>query len=174
MEIADVFAKKKKRTRTVFVLLDDGLAAERDRLVVEAGLAEKQDTWMNRRPEAPAIKERIGLLDEQIAELRVPFTFAALPRSRWMELMDEFTDDDDELDMEGFGPVLLSESSLDPKMTFEDVVTMWNEWSAAETEQLYIAAYRVNREVRDIPFTSAVYDTTESSDSNSTTAFPEE
>jgi hypothetical protein len=174
MDIGEIFAKKQKRTRTVDGLLDDGLAAERDRLVVDAALAEKQDAWLNRRPEAPVLKDRIRELDEKIAESKVAFTFQAMPRTRWVELTNEYKDENDEIDPEAFGPWLLSESSLDPKMTYQDCVSMWDDWSAGETEQLYIAAFRVNREVRDIPFISAAYDTTENSDSNSTTASPEE
>lgn len=174
MDIGEVFARKQKRTRTVYVLLDDGLAAERDRLVVEAALAEKQDTWLNRRPEAPVLKEQIRVLDTKIAESRVAFKFQAMPRTRWVELTGEHTGEDDELNPETFGPWLLSESSLDPVMTYEQCLAMWDDWSAGETEQLYIAAFRVNREVRDIPFISAAYDSTEISDSNSTTALPEE
>lgn len=130
---------------------------------------------MNRRPEAPGIKEQIRDLDVEINESRQEFVFGAMPRTRWVELSERFTDPDtEELDVEQFGPYLISESSVDPVMTLDDVNEMWETWSAAETEQFYICAYRVNREVRDIPFISAGIDTTPTSGENSTTADPEE
>lgn len=174
MDIKKILGEKRRRTRTVYILLDDSLATERDQLIIEAGIAERQDAWQNRKPEAPALQERIRDLDVKIAESRVPFVFGAMPRTRWVELDEEFTGDDGELDVEGFGPHLLAESSVDPVMTLEDVAEMWDTWSAAETEQLYIAAYRVNREVRGIPFIDAGTGATPSSGSNSTTSVDEE
>jgi hypothetical protein len=176
MDYKELTAKKRRRTRTVWVLLDDELVAERDQLVVQVGVAERQDAWQNRRPEAPAMRERILELEIAIAEQRVPFVFGAMPRTRWNELVEEFTDDDDELDVEGFGPYLLSESAIDPVMTLEDVADMFtgDVWSPGETEALYMAAYRVNREIRDVPFTNAVTAATANSEPNSTTALPEE
>lgn len=175
MDIKEILAAKRKRTRTVYVLLDDALAAERDRLIVEASIAERQDEWMSRRPEAPAMKERLRELDDLIAKAQVPFVFQAVPRTRWLELVDDYTDpDDDELMVEGFGPVMIAESSLDPAMTVDDVLAMWDDWSAAETEALYIAAWKVNRETRNIPFTGAGTGTTSTTGSNSTTAPLEE
>jgi len=180
MNIADVIAAKRPRTTTVWMLLDDALAAERDRLLKDLSLAERQDTWINRRPIAPGMRERLVELDQLIHDARVPFTFKAMGRSRWVELVEEFTDDKTgELDIEGFGPLMLSESSVDPEtggqwMTADDVKTLWKEWSAAETEELYIACFRLNREVRDIPFIGAVTDETANSDSNSITADPED
>lgn len=174
-DIKDILAAKQRRTRTVYILLDDGLAAERDRLVVAAAVAEKQDAWINRRPEAPALQERIRELDGLIADSQQAFTFQAMPRKRWMELVDEYVDpNDDELMVEGFGPVMISESSFDPVMSVEDVEQMWAEWSTAETELLYIAAWKVNRESRNVPFTAAGIGTTSTTGSNSTTASPEE
>lgn len=177
MDFKELTAKKRRRTRTVWVLLDDELVAEKDRLTVEVGVAERQDQWQNRKPEAPAMHARLLELDVLLAEQRVPFVFGAMPRTRWNELVEQFTDPDtDELDVEAFGPYLLSESAIDPPMTLDDVAGMFegDVWSPGETEQLYIAAYRVNREVRDIPFTSAVTGQTANSETNSTTAPPEE
>ena len=175
MDIREILAAKRRRTRTVYLLLDDGLASERERLVVEAAVAEKQDKWINRRPEAPALLDRIRELDGQIAESQIPFILGAMPRTRWVELVDEYTDPEDgELVVEAFGPWIIAESSVDPVMSYDDVIEMWETWSAAETEQLSIAAFRVNREVRDIPFTSPDTARIGSSDSNSTTASPEE
>ncbi len=180
MDFKELTARKRRRTRTVWVLLDDELVAEKDRLTIEVGVAERQDTWQNRTPEAPAMRARLLELDVLIAEQRVAFVFGAMPRTRWNELVDEFTvedtNGDDELDVEAFGPYLLSESAIDPPMTLDDVADMFtgDNWSPGETEQLYIAAYQVNREVRDIPFISAVTAATANSEQNSTTAPPEE
>lgn len=178
MDAKHLLAAKRRRTRTVYVVLDDEPITERERLVGEAAVAEKQDAWLNRRPEAPAIQDRIRELDVLIAESKVPVVFAAMPRTRWVELWDQYTDADDELDLEGFGPEIIAASWIDddgqPAASLDDVQELWGTWSAAETEQLYIAAFRVNREVRDIPFTSPGIERTGSSDSNSTTASQEE
>ena len=183
MDVTELMAAKRTRTRTVWILLDDGLITERARLVAEAAVAEKQDAWINRRPEAPALRNRIRELDSEIAGAKVAVVFAAMPRTRWVELVNEHTvhtdgPEDDELDVEQFGPEIIAESWIDDNgntaATLDQVRELWGTWSAAETEQLYIAAYRVNREVRDIPFTSPGTDATGSSDSNSTTASREE
>lgn len=172
MDITSLIAAKRPRTQTVWVLPDDELIAERDRLVAAAAVAEKQDQWINRTPEAPALRDRIRELDAAIAEAKIPIVFKAMPRTRWVELVDEYTVDG-ELDVEGFGPEIIAASWADDDVAVEQVRELWNTWSAAETEQLYIAAYRVNRELRDIPFTSPDTAETGTSDSNSTTASPE-
>lgn len=175
MDIGEILARKQRKTKTVTVLLDDGLAAERDRLVVQVAVAERQDEWESRVPEAPGLRERLREVENLIVESQVPFTFQAMPRTKWNELVDAFTDEDtDELFVEGFGPEIMAASSLDPKMTVDDVLALWDEWSSAETEQLYIAAYKVNREVRDIPFTPAGIEPTPITGSNSTTADQDE
>lgn len=180
MDIDAIIAAKKPRIRTAYVLLDDALADERDSLVSEALLAERQDSWLNRRPEAPVLKQRISELDAEIAESKVAFTFMAMGRTEWRDLVAEHTPPDaDDVDPETFGPAMIAESSVDAvtfksNMTLKQATKLWGQWSAAETEALYIAAFRVNREVRDIPFTSVVTETTESSDSSLITASPEE
>lgn len=158
----------------MYVLLDDDLETERERLVTEVSLAERQDAWLNRPPAAPAMHDRLRELDVEIDAARVPFVFQAFGRDLWMELAEDHTDEKGDLDVEAFGPLIIAESAIDPVMTVEQVQRLWKEWSAAETESLYMAAFRVNREVRDIPFISAASDETENSDSNSTTAYPED
>jgi len=180
MDLRQLLKEKRKRTRTVYVMLDDGLITERDRLVNEHLIAVKQDQWANRPEEAPGLRDQIREVEALIEKSRIPVTFQAMPRTRWTELIDAYTLDDGtgEIDVEGFGPEIIAASWVNGDgnlaTKIEDVREMWGTWSAAETEQLYIAAYRVNREIRDIPFTSPDIDETQSSDLNSTTAPPEE
>ena len=176
MDIDEILKRKQPRTRTVKVLLDDSLHQQRDKLVYQIKRAEIEEaaTGGDWSTELPAMRDRLSDLDVEINDQTVPFTFKAIPRPEWDALIEEHIKDPDEDVSDEFMRDVISQSSVDPEMSLKDVEKLWAKWGSGETDQLYLTAFRANREVRDIPFTEADTSPTSSIGSNSTTSDHEE
>ena len=78
-------------------------------------------------------------------------------------------DVEDGLDMnpETMGPELLAAAYKDPEMSLSDAEAIWDEWDDAVVTQLFLTAYNVNKEVRDVPFVNTNSGRTPSSERRS-------
>ncbi len=184
MDAAEIRKRKRPATVSLRLLLDGALRTEYDRLVAAAAVAERLAAKTNdrqvhiRRDELAAQVTELGekMLDEQTT-----FVFSAIPRRDFNDLMADAQpprpeDDDADLpfDSSKFVPALLSACAVEPKIDEEFAAEIYNEWSDGEVTALFNAAYRANKEVRDVPFSVAGIGTTRRSDQNSTTAPNEE
>jgi len=175
MDSAELLRRKKPRVRVVEVMLDDTDVTERDRLVVEIARVERQESWDggDMASPLPALKQRLFDIEEQIRSNTAKITFQAVPRTAWQKMIDELCDEDGTI-TEAFARGIVQASATDPKLSVDEVDQIWDTWSAAETDALYLGAWRVNREVRDIPFTSDGIEQILNTVSKSTTAPNEE
>ncbi len=177
MDISEILKRKQPRTRTIRVLLDDSLQAERDELIFAIKRAEISENLHGGDWSSPVagLRAKLSDLDQSIIDQTAVFTFMAIPRPDWSALVAEHVGDEDEEVSEEFMIAVVAASSIDadtrePNMSLEQAEAMWAQWGAAETDQLYLTAFAANREVRSIPFIEADTDPTVSIGSNSTTA----
>jgi len=179
MAASDVLKRKQPRTRSVDVVLDEGLIAERDRLIAEISRQKRLESWNDSgdmSSPVPALQTELRQILAELESATATFEFQAVSRNEWNKAVEEYKTEDGTLG-EDFEIWLVSRSSTGVnKLTAKQVKAMYgsDSWSAAETQLLWDAAYSVNREARDIPFTQAGIEQILSTGSNSTTADPEE
>ena len=162
MDFADIQARKKAAVVTAWVLLEPGLEQRYEELQEELVKARQYDMKHNERDTAPAIQAQIEEVEGLIADARVPFTFRALGRKAYNDLLAAHKPKGGDkeaarlgFDPDTFPPALIAASSLDPMLSIEDADTIWHgdDWSDAEATMLWNAAFEANRKVRDVPFT---------------------
>ena len=124
MGVADLLAGKVRGIKAAQVILDPTLRAAYDRAAVEVSRAEAADRHADRAlaepDEAPAARDRLAEIADDLRAQTAVFTFAALPRIMRAELVDDHGLDpnkrqaflDDGLkpplfDVETYGPALL-------------------------------------------------------------------
>ena len=153
MDIAEIRNRKRANTRTISILLEPDLRLEWDRI-------DREIRDRNRAGQATGeLVDEIERLETKIDDATAEFTFRALGRWRWMQLMESYppTDEDREngfgYNLDGIAVPLIAESCIDPKMTESDVEAILdsNEWGQSEIEALLVAAISLNKEVRDLP-----------------------
>lgn len=179
MVASDVLKRKKPRTRSVEIVMEDELLERRDELIASVLKEKRLESWADSgdmSSKLPALQSELREVLAKIEESIVVFTFKAMSRNDWNAAIEKYSDDDDNLTDEFEIHIVAKSSSGENKLTKTQVVKMYesSDWSPAETEALWQAAYAVNREARDIPFTPAGIDAILSTGSNSTTAHDEE
>lgn len=171
---------KKKHTISVDILIDSELASQIRALEREHMVAQRGDNKLNRTPEAPAILKKIEKLTEDALESTVTFTFEDMGRKRFEDLWkscpptDEDRDKGHEWDPDTFGPLLIAKCCIEPKMTTEDAIDLYNKWSTAETEILFTTAINANLGITSIPLSGTAIGGQPDLDSNLTIALNEE
>ncbi len=177
MDFKQVTKRKKARVSSVEILTDHSLLAERDRLFSAIRRAKVQESWDggDMASPIPGLQQELLDLSEHIDKATVTFTFKSFPRKQWNDAVEKYQDKNGALG-EPFEIWLMAKASVDPKLTQKDVRGMFRDpdWSAAEIDELFQAAYDVNREVRNILFTQAGISEMLNSSLSSTTAPSEE
>ena len=165
-DIADVLAQAEnvdnRRTATTSVLLRQDLAREHARLQTELNEALRDDANYNRTPQAPVIAQRIADLEAEIESAKVTFTFRALPRREYVDLIsahpptkkqlaDLATKSSDplrkpslEFDPERFPIALIAACSFDPVMSEDDVRRLDKALADEQWSRLWGAAIAAN------------------------------
>ncbi len=177
MDFKQVTKRKKARVDSVEILTDYDLLGQRDDLMMKIRRAKLQESWDggDMASPLPGLHQELLDLSEQIEKATVNFTFKSFPRKQWNDAVEKYQNKDGALG-EAFEIWLMAKASVDPKLTQTDVKKMFRDpdWSAAEIDELFQAAYNVNREVRNIAFTQAGISEMLNSGLNSTTAQNEE
>ncbi len=177
MDFKAISKRKKARTRTVDILVDDGLLEQRDDLFLAIRQAQRVEAAFggDMASPIPGLHQELVDLAEMIDKSTVSFKFRSFPRKQWQEAVEKYQDKDGKL-TEAFEVFIIAKSSVEPKLTQSDVKKMFRspDWSAAEIDELFQAAYDVNREVRNILFTQAGISEMLNSSLSSTTAQSEE
>lgn len=179
MDITEILAAKRPNTRSTRILLEPDLRLRLDEAERSLPRVRRDDEKLNRRPEAPVLEAEIEELQKAIDAASVPFTFQALPRRDFLKLVDECpprpddTEDGFDFNPEELGPRLIAASALEPTMTVAQAEEIWNGWEDAVVTDLFALAFRVNKEVREVPFGKRSSDAIPSSTKSSTTALPE-
>ena len=179
MGAADVLKRKKPRTRSVEIVLDDVLTARRDELIASISRLKRMEGWADSgdmSSEIPALQAELRKVISDVEQSTVTFDFKAISRNDWNALVEKYQDDEGKLGEPFEVQIVAGSSTGENKLTVKQVEKMYasSDWSAAETDMLFQGAWTVNREVRDIPFTPAGIEAILSTGSNSTTADQEE
>lgn len=158
MDIAELRKRKRLATRTCEVLLEPDLATRLQQLRKDLARQEALDAKTNDRDLAPAIRREIDDVEQAIVDATVTFTFQALPRRDFVDLVESAppkpSDVDDGLDFDPetlFAP-LVAASCVDPAMDVSDAEAIFAEWEDAEVTKLFATAYQVSKEARNVPF----------------------
>lgn len=154
-DIKEILAKAKPREHTVRICLAGDVAAEVDRLEAELqGVAGWQAQSIADQNPAVAIAEKIAAARERMREAEVPFTFRALGRKAWSDLVADHpsTNEGEAWDADTLPPALVAACAIDPVMTPEDVDALFEQLNEGQREDLIAAAWQVNGEATTVPF----------------------
>lgn len=153
--IKEVLAKAKPREHTVRMCVAGDAAAEYDRLEAQlSSTAQWQPQSMAEANPSSAIAERMVAVQEQMREAEVDFTFRALGKLAWSDLVAEHpsSTEGELFDPETLAPALVAACAVDPEMTREDVDELFETLNMRQRQQLTEAAWHVNGEATSVPF----------------------
>jgi hypothetical protein len=89
MSVTALKARTRRRRHEVRVLLDQTILDEHTRLRAEFDQAVRDDTQLNRNPEAPALAEAIAAVEQRLIDERALFVFEQIGRAAWLALIGE-------------------------------------------------------------------------------------
>jgi hypothetical protein len=144
---------KFKRVATARVLLRQDLAAQVDDLTHRLQQAIKDDTVKNREPLSPALAEELQALEDEVESEKVEFKFGAIGRRPWADLLadhpprpqDKEADPRADHNPETFPIAAIAASSLEPKMTYEQVERLDKSLNDTQFMQLWVACLNANK-----------------------------
>lgn len=183
--VDDLLDRRRPAEKTVGVV--DGLLQSRiEAKRREIAVARTSDFGTLDSP-VEGLEAELKALIVEADEMRIVFTFRALPRAEFEDLQDGCPPTEDQRE-EGFGfnpdtfcPTLIAASCVslggrddEPALTREQAQRIWDEWSAGDADALFDAAYKVNTQARVHPFDVIGSEETRGSDQSSDTASPEE
>lgn len=164
----DRLKKKKPVEETVEILLDDSptiaLTEARDKLLEAEGTLhedEKNPKLKKARDEAKrALDAAMAAQDAEIVTIK----FRAIGRKRFDALLDEHPPTKEQeqkakdaggeagWNSDTFPPAVIAASAIEPELTIEQVMELYDDWNASEIQLLFLAAYKVNtnRRVPDL------------------------
>jgi len=155
--IEEILRLKNKHTLSVDILIDAELASEIKALERQHMVELRVDAKENRTPVAPALSKQIEELTKVAQERTATFLFQDQGRKRFEDLWktcppsDEQREQGYEWNPDEFGPLIIAESCIEPKLTLEEATQMYDEWSTAEAETLLMTAINVNMGMSAIP-----------------------
>jgi hypothetical protein len=159
MDIAEVMKKATPRERTVIVCVAGDAAAEVDRL--EAELARHSQGWQpaslaDKHP-GEKIARQIEAARQRMREAEVEFRFRAIGHKAWSDLVAEHPSGNAEQrwNTDTFPPALIAAACIDPVMTPEQVGELLEVLNEGQADELFNAAYEVNAEPTQVPFSLA-------------------
>jgi hypothetical protein len=160
----DILAEVTARTITVRVLLRQDLLDQHAALehALEAAVQRDRTAWetpMDSVPEALAIARQIADLEAEIDEAKRPFTFKAVGRKAWTDLLAAHPPTKEQRAAEPrldnnpdtFPPAAIAASCTSPKMTVADVRKFEELLDLAQFQMLWGACLEVNVGRGDTP-----------------------
>lgn len=193
--MSEILRLKKPNTRKCVILLDSALSHEIDRvsreiealdqqrrLKIGGSLADTQSRDMQ------ALLDELAELESEAEDMTVEFTFQDIGRKRYDELVrenrpteaekQEYKDAGGEgvlpYSTETFPALLVSETSIDPKITLKEAEVMFEEWAEGDLEVLFTTALLACKEPTSLPKSRAGIAKIRDSLTNSTIAPNEE
>lgn len=102
------------------------------------------------------LKKELELANKELDDSTVELRFKSLGRKAYEALLAEHPGEEDEDDpsknqmwnAETFPKALVQASLIEPKLTVEEVDTLWDEWNGNEVTALFYAALDVNTSSR--------------------------
>lgn len=158
-DIAEVLKKATPRERSVVVCVAGDAAAEVDRL--EAELSRQSQGWQptslaDKNP-GEKVARQIEAARQRMRESEVEFRFKALGHKAWSDLVAQHPSGNAEQrwDPDTFPPALVAAACIDPVMSPEQVGELLEVLNEGQAEELFNAAYEVNAEPTQVPFSLA-------------------
>jgi hypothetical protein len=158
-KIEDILKQAKPRERTTKVCIRGDLAGEAERLAEE--LAKVSEDWepsdLAEQHPGRALAAQLKTVREQISEAQVPFTFRYIGDKAYSDLLAAHpSENDNELfDSVTFGRALIAASAVDPVMTEDQVIELFEVINEGEIKKLFDAAWDVHNAADVIPFSLA-------------------
>jgi hypothetical protein len=182
--MADIIRKKKGITKLVTIQLDGEAATRVALLRAQLASALTYDAKHNEDDTAPAVQEKIDDEIEASRDTEIVFHFKSIGAPAYDKLLlrpenqpsEELKKKGADFNPDHFPPALVSASCIDPEMTLEEALTIYNDpdWNGAELQKLFFGALEVNTELADIPLSKADTGATQSSLLNSIIALQKE
>lgn len=111
-------------------------------------------------PRAPLAQEIVDL-ETRMRDTEVPFTFRALGRRKYRELLEEHPGEPGvKFDLGTFPRALIAACAVDPVMTPTDVDRLFDVLNEGAVEVLFMGAYTINEGVSRVPFSVAASELT--------------
>lgn len=175
--LADVKAKKSAHVIKVHIQLDGALATEIEDVETELHEARRHDRRLDSGMDskAPGIQKRLDELRDKAKDSVETFEFKPMQGGSYAfdELVRKHPPTEAEMKDQpginfspaGIAPELIAASCVSHEMTPEEVVELYesSDWSPAELNRLFNAAFAANNTTPEIPFIGSGTDVTMSS-----------
>ena len=148
----EILDSAKRAEKSVRLCLRGDLVAEFEAL--EARLADLTIGvgWGNGDDATAEVAARLTAIRAEMLEDTVTFTFRALRRIAWDELNTKHTGENNLLDVDAFLPELVAACLVDPVMTAADLDELYDVINDGQRIDLGNAAWSVNTEATEVPF----------------------
>lgn len=155
--IDDILEVAKLPQHTIRLCLRGDLIAEHQAL--EARLKEHGEFVQSHLAEADPrreVAEQILAIEDEMHAAEVPFTFKALGRRKYRELLESHPGEPGQkFDPHTFPRALIAACAVEPVMTPADVDRLFDALNEAAVEALFTAAWTINEGVTRVPFSKA-------------------
>jgi hypothetical protein len=154
--IEDILAQATPRERTVMVCIRGDLAGEAERLQDE--LARVSTDWepsdLTEVHPGRELAVKLKEVREQVKSAEVAFKLRYIGDKAYSDLMAAHPAEDDSqaFDSETFPRALIAASCVDPVMTEEQVVQLFEKINEGEIKKLFDAAWDVHNSSEMVPF----------------------
>ena len=151
--IDDLLAEVTAREKTVRILLRQDMLAEHARLDAELVAELEIDANENRDAVGPRLAQRLVEFEAEIEAAKRPFTFRAIGKRPWADLLADHPPTKDQLaasngridhNPETFPIVAIAASCVDPKMTVAQVTRLEDAINLGQFEKLWAACLDAN------------------------------
>lgn len=165
--IEEIMERRKPRTESAWVPLDAEVLNRISELETQIPMEERRDERRtDRAPVAPQLREELEGLREHAHESAVQFTFEALGRKAYRDLIDEHPPQDEDRERakaqfgdqrmarwhsDTFVPALMAACAVEPEMDLEHAQRIWDEWDMAVAELIGGMAIAANEGETKVP-----------------------
>jgi hypothetical protein len=157
--IEDILAKAKPREKVVMVCIRGDLAGEAERLQDE--LSRVSEDWepadLGDVHPGRAIADQLKAVHKQVREAEEPFTLRYIGDKAYSDLMAAHPAENDQeaFNSETFPRALVAASCVQPVMSEEQVIELFEVINEGEIKKLFDAAWDVHNSSDIIPFSLA-------------------
>ena len=150
----DLQAKRKPRTKTVAVAIDEGLMGEIAALERAIPLQKHLDETENRPNKAAKLEAELDRLRAEAQVVAEEFTFQELSRPVFRDLIAGHSSQDKSLrwDEDTFAPALMHACCVSHNFTLDQWSELYAEWGNWVTAPMFATAYDVCDEPSRVPF----------------------
>jgi len=157
--IEDILARAKPREKTVLICVRGDLAGEAERLQDE--LSRVNEDWepadLGDVHPGREIAEKLKAVHAQVREAEEPFLLRYIGDKAYSDLVAAHPSDNDQeaFDSESFPRALVAASCVQPVMTEDQVVALFEVINEGEIKKLFDAAWDVHNSSDVVPFSLA-------------------